>query len=195
MVDIWRTVFPGAEINGNSHFFELGGDSMRAARLFTLIEKEFRYQLPLASLIEAPTPRHVTAKMRDADWMAPWLSLIPIKATGTRPPLFCVHGGGGGALTFKFIADCLADDQPLYSLQARGLKRGETQRTTVEEMAAHYVDAVRQLFPKGPYLLAGHSHRRRCRAGDVATTHGRRGERGVVGAIRSSRPQAQAGLA
>ncbi|MDB4892553.1 MAG: non-ribosomal peptide synthase, partial [Gemmatimonadetes bacterium] len=157
MVEIWRTVFPGAEINGNSHFFELGGDSMRAARLFTLIEKEFSHQLPLASLIEAPTPRHLTAKMRDADWMAPWLSLIPIKATGSRPPLFCVHGGGGGVLTFKFIGDCLSEDQPLYSLQARGLRRGETPHTTVEEMAEHYVESIRQLFPKGPYLLAGHS--------------------------------------
>lgn len=157
MVEIWRAVFPGAEINGNSHFFELGGDSMRAARLFTLIEKEFSHQLPLASLIEAPTPRHLTAKMREADWMAPWLSLIPIKTTGTRPPLFCVHGGGGGVLTFKFIGDCLAEDQPLYSLQARGLKRGETPHTTVEEMAEHYVESVRQLFPKGPYLIAGHS--------------------------------------
>ncbi len=157
MVDIWRTVFPGADINGNSHFFELGGDSMRAARLFTLIEKEFSHQLPLAALLEAPTPRHLTARMRDADWMAPWLSLIPIKATGNRPPLFCVHGGGGGVLTFKFIGDCLAEDQPLYSLQARGLRRGETPHTTVKEMAAHYVESIRQLFPRGPYLLAGHS--------------------------------------
>jgi thioesterase domain-containing protein len=89
--------------------------------------------------------------------VAPWLSLIPIKATGTRPPLFCVHGGGGGVLTFKFIGDCLAEDQPLFSLQARGLKRGESPMTTVEEMAEHYVESVRQLFPKGPYLLAGHS--------------------------------------
>jgi thioesterase domain-containing protein/acyl carrier protein len=157
MVDIWRTVFPGAEINGNSHFFELGGDSMRAARLFSLIEKEFGHQLPLSTLIEAPTPRHLTAKMRDTDWVAPWLSLIPIKVTGTRPPLFCVHGGGGGVLTFKFIGDCLDADQPLYSLQARGLRRGETQQTTVEEMANHYVECVRHVHPRGPYLLAGHS--------------------------------------
>jgi thioesterase domain-containing protein/acyl carrier protein len=157
MVEIWRVVFPGAEINGNSHFFELGGDSMRAARLFTLIEKEFAHQLPLASLIEAPTPRYLTAKMRDADWMAPWLSLIPIKATGTRPPLFCVQGGGAGVLTFKFIADCLAEDQPLYSLQAKGLRLSESADTTVEEIAKHYVESVRQLFPRGPYLLAGHS--------------------------------------
>jgi thioesterase domain-containing protein/acyl carrier protein len=157
MEEIWRTVFPGAEISGNSHFFELGGDSMRAARLFMLIEREFGHQLPLASLLEAPTPRHLTARMRDADWVAPWLSLVPIKATGTRPPLFCVHGGGGGVLSFRFISDCLAEDQPLYSLQAKGLKRGESPMTTVEEMAEHYVQSVRQLFPRGPYLLAGHS--------------------------------------
>jgi thioesterase domain-containing protein/acyl carrier protein len=157
MVEVWRTVFPGAEINGGSHFFDLGGDSMRAARLFALIEKEFGHQLPLASLLEAPTPRHLTAKMYDADWVAPWLSLIPIKATGTRPPLFCVHGGGGGVLTFKFIGDCLEEDQPLYTLQARGLKRGEKPLESVEEMAEHYVASVKQLRPEGPYRLAGHS--------------------------------------
>jgi len=157
MVGIWRAVFPGAEITGSSHFFELGGDSMRAARMFALIEKEYGHQLPLAALIDAPTPRHLTTKIRRSDWASPWLSLVPIKLTGTRPPLFCVHGGGGGVLTFKFIGDCLQEDQPLYSLQARGLKRGETPHTTVEEMAEHYVDSVRQFFPRGPYMIAGHS--------------------------------------
>ena len=157
MVEIWRRVFAGAEINGNSHFFDLGGDSMRAARLFALIEKEFGHQLPIAALLEAPTPRHLTRKMSDASWVEPWLSLIPIKPMGSRPPLFCVHGGGGGVLTFKFIGDCLDDEQPLYSLQAKGLKRGDSPRKTVEEMAAHYVESVRQIRPRGPYLLAGHS--------------------------------------
>jgi thioesterase domain-containing protein len=37
------------------------------------------------------------------------------------------------------------------------LKRGETPQTTVEEMANHYVESVRQVHPRGPYLLAGHS--------------------------------------
>ncbi|MEO8335207.1 MAG: condensation domain-containing protein [bacterium] len=158
MVEIWRVVFPGAEINGNSHFFALGGDSMRAARLFTLIEKEFGHQLPLASLIHAPTPIHLTAKMHDAEWVAPWLSLMPIKVTGTRPPIFCVHSAGDdGLLTFKLIGDCLPEDQPLYSLQGSGLKHDERPTTTVEEMAKRYVESVRQLFPRGPYLLAGHS--------------------------------------
>jgi thioesterase domain-containing protein/acyl carrier protein len=157
MVDIWRAMFPGADVNEDSHFFELGGDSLRAARLFALIEKEFGHQLPLAALIDASTPRQLIAKIRKTDWAAPWISLIAIKSTGTRPPLFCVHGGGGNVLAFKFIGDCLEADQPLYSLQARGLKRGEDPQTTVEEMAEHYVESVRQFFPRGPYLLAGHS--------------------------------------
>ncbi|MEO5817108.1 MAG: condensation domain-containing protein [Gemmatimonadaceae bacterium] len=151
MVEIWRNVFPGAEINGNSHFCQLGGDSMRAARLFTLIEKEFGHQLPIASLIEAPTPRHLARQMRSAKWAFPWLSLVPIKTTGTRPPLFCVHGGDD-ALSFTFIGDALRDDQPLYSLQG-----SESASTSVEEMAEQYVESVRRLFPKGPYLFAGHA--------------------------------------
>jgi aspartate racemase len=157
MVEIWRAVFPSADIDGNSHFFELGGDSMRAMRLFALIEKEFGHHPPLASLMEAPTPRHLTTMMRDADGVAPWLSLVPIKATGTRPPLFCVNGESGDVLTFRYIGDALAEDQPVYSLQGNGLVRDNGALTSVEAMAEQYIGSVRRLFPRGPYLLAGHS--------------------------------------
>ena len=157
MVDAWQRVFRTKEINAASHFFDLGGDSMRAARLFAEIEQEFGHQLPLASLFEAPTPRLLVARMRDEAWVAPWLSLVPVRPAGTRPPLFCVHGGGGNVVAFRSLADCLDDDQPLYCLQAKGLKRGELALVTVEEMANEYLAAIRQIQPRGPYLMLGHS--------------------------------------
>lgn len=48
-------------------------------------------------------------------------------------------------------------DQPLYGLQARGLYREDQTHTTVEDMAAHYVEAVRNFQPDGPYHLGGWS--------------------------------------
>jgi thioesterase domain-containing protein len=45
----------------------------------------------------------------------------------------------------------------VYCLQAQGLKHGERALGTIEEMACHYIESVRQLRPHGPYLLAGHS--------------------------------------
>ncbi|HEU0078666.1 MAG TPA: thioesterase domain-containing protein, partial [Longimicrobiaceae bacterium] len=44
-----------------------------------------------------------------------------------------------------------------FGVQARGLAPGETPDGSVEEMAARYVDAVRAVRPRGPYLLGGWS--------------------------------------
>jgi thioesterase domain-containing protein len=71
--------------------------------------------------------------------------------------LFCVAGGGGNILSYRVVADCMPVDQPVYCLQAKGLRRGERPLTTVEEVAEHYLEAVRRVAPRGPYFLTGHS--------------------------------------
>ena len=160
MIEVWREVFSQADagsLHATTDFFALGGDSMRAARLFQSIQRRFHVDLPLATLFEASTPRSLAQKLSDQEWVPPWLSLIPIRPNGTRAPLFCIHGGGGNVIAFRHLADCLSSDQPVYCLQARGLKPGERPLDTVEEMAEYYIEAVRQIYPHGPYLLTGHS--------------------------------------
>ena len=160
MIEVWREVFPQANavsLHANTDFFAIGGDSMRAARLFHSIHRRFRVELPLATLFEASTPRSLADKLSNQEWVPPWLSLIPIRPNGTRPPLFCVHGGGGNVIAFRHLADCLSSDQPVYCLQAKGLKPGERALDTVEEMAEYYVESIRQIYPHGPYQLTGHS--------------------------------------
>ncbi|HYX22780.1 MAG TPA: condensation domain-containing protein, partial [Thermoanaerobaculia bacterium] len=93
--------------------------------------------------------------------------LVPIQPLGARAPLFCVHALGGEVLGYYQLARQLGTDQPVYGLQARPLDgqagqagkagQAEAPQTTIEEMAAEYLDAVRGLQPAGPYLLAGYS--------------------------------------
>jgi thioesterase domain-containing protein len=158
MLDLWREVFSQSprSLDANSDFFALGGDSMKAARLFALVGREFSVDLPLATLFEAPTPRQLVRCIAGRDWVAPWVSLVSIQPAGSRPPLFLVHGGAGNVISFRFVADCL-QDRPVYGLQAHGLKAGSQPLETIEEMATHYLQSVRSVWPHGPYLLAGHS--------------------------------------
>jgi thioesterase domain-containing protein/acyl carrier protein len=155
MVDIWRSIFSGVPVHADSRFFELGGDSLRAVGLFTEIEREFGHRLPLAALYSADTPLRLAALMGSDAASAPWLSLVPLRSQGSRPPLFCIHGGGGNVLTFRFLTECLNPEQPVYCLQEPDGVEGPF--GSVEEMARHYVDAIRGLGRGGPWLLAGHS--------------------------------------
>jgi thioesterase domain-containing protein len=84
-------------------------------------------------------------------------SLVPLERRGTRPPLFCVHGGGGHCYCYRDLARRLGSDQPFWGLQGRHVDGRLPRQTSVEEMAEHYLEEIKQVAPKGPYYLAGAS--------------------------------------
>lgn len=90
-------------------------------------------------------------------------SIVEIQPKGVRPPLFLVHGVGGGMLWgYKNLAQRLGENQPIYAFKSRGLD-GLEEFTRIEDMAAHYVADLRQFQPRGPYCLGGY-----CFGGNVA---------------------------
>jgi non-ribosomal peptide synthetase component F len=118
MIALWEEALGCRPLGLDSHFFELGGHSMLAARLFERIGREIGREVPLAALVRAPTVRQLCAMILRGDDVPCWASLVPIRTEGSRPPLFCVHGGGGGVLSYLRLADYLGPDQPLWGLQA-----------------------------------------------------------------------------
>ncbi|MDG4863098.1 thioesterase domain-containing protein, partial [Streptomyces sp. T-3] len=84
--------------------------------------------------------------------------LLPLRATGSRTPLFALHPAGGISWCYSGLLSRLGPDQPVYGLQARGLVDPDEQLpATMEEMAADYVDRIRSAQPHGPYRLLGWS--------------------------------------
>ena len=60
-------------------------------------------------------------------------------------------------LFYHPLAQALGDAQPFYALQAPGLDGRPIQRTSIEAMAAYYLEQIRPVQPAGPYLLGGYS--------------------------------------
>jgi|GEM_PF-273313 len=154
--DIWSAVLGLDNINKSDDFFELGGHSLLAVKVMAAIEKETGKRLPLASLFENATIEKLAGKLQ-ADDDEKWDALVPIKTTGTKDPVFLVHGGGLNVLLFKTISKYLGEDQPVYGLQAIGLNRKAQLLFSIEEIAAVYVAEVLEVNPEGPFSLAGYS--------------------------------------
>jgi thioesterase domain-containing protein len=136
---------------------------MAAAELFARIGKELGLTAPLSALYEASTPRMLAKKLAGGTGQNDWKSLVPISPSGSRPPLFMVHGGGGNVLMFRELGRLMAPDYPFYALQAQGLDGSKFYLKSVEEMAARYLKEIRELQPEGPYYLGGF-----CVGGQVA---------------------------
>jgi thioesterase domain-containing protein/acyl carrier protein len=160
---IWQEELSVDAISGGQNFFDLGGDSSLAVRMFARIDQLFGVKLPLATLYEAPTIDELARILRAEVPTSGWSPLVAIQPLGSRPPLFCMHGAGGTVLMYRDLSLHLGNDQPFFGLQAAGLDGSSAPLATIEEMAELYVKEIRRTQPRGPYFIAGY-----CMGGTVA---------------------------
>lgn len=157
LTQLWTEVLGIPSIGVKDNFFELGGQSLLAMSLFVQIEKTFGKTLPLTTLLQAPTVEQLANILSQEAELQSWSSLVPIQATGSKPPFFCVHGQQGNVLNFRYLAHHLGSERPFYGLQAQGLDGKQAPYFRVEDMAAHYIQEIRTIQPEGPYFLGGNS--------------------------------------
>jgi amino acid adenylation domain-containing protein len=137
------------------NFFEIGGHSLLAVRLFAQIEKKVGKKLPLPMLFQAPTVEELAKVIRQNTFRSPSSCIVEIQPNGSKPPIFWLHnlggGGGGGLFTYRALANLLGPDQPSY-----GICAPPQPFNRIELMAAHYIEAMRTVQPTGPYLVGGY---------------------------------------
>ncbi|NJL89139.1 MAG: amino acid adenylation domain-containing protein [Coleofasciculaceae cyanobacterium SM2_1_6] len=157
LLSIWQQVLGNKQIGVEDNFFQLGGSSLVALRLFSLIEQEFQRNLPLTILIQAPTIRQLAALLQSQGWRVSWRSLVPIQTQGSKTPIFCIHPIGGNVLCYENLLPYLSPDQPVYGLQAQGLDGVAEAIDDIKIMARNYLQEIQTIQPHSPYILAGYS--------------------------------------
>jgi acetoacetyl-CoA synthetase len=79
-----------------------------------------------------------------------------LKAGSEKPPIIIAHGLGGRA-SFSQLAKHIGTSNPVYGIQAKGVDGLEEPLDRIEDMSEFYLDALKQLQPRGPYILIGYS--------------------------------------
>jgi acyl transferase domain-containing protein/thioesterase domain-containing protein len=157
LAQIWQELMHLCGVGPTDNYFELGGSSLLAARLFDHIEKRFGKRLPMALLYEAPTIRALASRIEDRAFVPSWSSLVEInKGNSSKPPLFLMHSEGGNVLEYWPLCRYLDQDQPVYALQAKGLEGHTAMAMTIEERAAHFISEMRKVQKAGPFFLGGY---------------------------------------
>ena len=175
LAHFWRELLGLQQIGVDDSFFDLGGHSLIAVRLFRMIKQEYGLDLPISTLFDCPTIALCAARIdehvgpavgsgqsvaADADMPREKFLHLVHMAPGPSPsgtPLFICAGMFGNVLNLRHLSVALAVDRPVYGLQARGLYGEHEPHESFDAMARDYLSEIRRVQPHGPYLLAGYS--------------------------------------
>lgn len=183
LAGFWQELLGIERIGVEDSFFDLGGHSLIAVRLFAMVKRAFRAEFPISVLFEAPTiaacarliaeatgasgAGDTAQEESDAPPAAPAMARMQRRFTHVVPmtqgagagegqtPFFMVAGMLGNVLNLRHMALLLG--RPFYGLQARGLYGEDVPHDDFTEAARDYIAELRQVQPHGPYLLGGYS--------------------------------------
>ena len=153
LVGIWENMLNIQPIGVNEDFFDLGGTSITAIRLFSEIQKRFNKKLQPISLLTHQTVEALAKFIAEESGESNFSSLVPLRASGSKPPIYCLHAGGGHVFFYKDLAKHLGHDQPVYALQRLGVDDVTQAAQDIESTAAHYLNEIRKVQPRGSYAL------------------------------------------
>ncbi len=152
---VWSEVLQINEIGIDDNFFEMGGTSIMAVKVVAEIEKSSGKRFPLSVLFEYSTVEKF-AKLLNEGGEIYSDCIVPLKSSGSKVPLFMVHGGGLDVLYFANVSKHLDEEQPFYGIQGVGSKGFDEWYESIDDMAAHYIQAITKINPDGPYAIAGY---------------------------------------
>jgi cytochrome P450/acyl-CoA synthetase (AMP-forming)/AMP-acid ligase II/thioesterase domain-containing protein/acyl carrier protein len=171
---IETTLGPGADrVDLTQHpRQEFGLDSLAALELTGRVDKDLKIKLPLAKLHEGVSfdwlVEHLLERLAASDAKHAATSgaadgrrgsplCIALQPIVVRRPFFCVGGAPGAVLHLRALAQALGRDQPFYALQAPGIDGQEAPLGTIEQLAQRYIEEVKQVQPRAPYIIGGYS--------------------------------------
>ncbi len=150
---IWREILWVEDVRPSDDFFDLGGDSLRAAELAAEIARRLGIDAPVTLVIERPTVASMAAALEDGDSVGP---VVTFRDAGAGLPVFVAHDHQGSIFPARGLLTALEADQPIYGFRAEAREGEAIAATTLEDLASGYAHDVRDKAGDGPVVMFGH---------------------------------------
>ena len=157
LAGIWQECMGLKKCSVDDNFFALGGHSLMAVQILSKLKARTGKSFQLSVLFKYPDIRSLAAFVDDSQKDFNYKSLVPIKPSGDKPPLYIIHGDGLNVLNFSYLANYMNKEQPIFGLQAKGLDGIDEPLDNLSKIAEFYLSEIIRHNPSGPYILAGYS--------------------------------------
>ena len=156
LTPIWQRILQQPSISMDDNFFDLGGDSSLALELFNQIAEALGRELPPVMIYHAPTIGAL-AELLEQSTPPRCPPVVLLRSGSNTRPVFVTHGLGGSVMDFFQVVKHMQCSNPIYGMQAKGVDGADDPSNDIVEMAHFYLDAIKEVQPRGPYLLMGYS--------------------------------------
>jgi thioesterase domain-containing protein len=154
---IWEELLDQSPIGVQDDFFESGGDSLKAVRVVSRVNREFESAVTVAMLTTTTTIEELAVTIRRGVGRTSSDILVPLQPRGSNARIFCVHPSGGNVVCYLELARSFGTSRPIWGIQCPGLRDESAIPANVEAAAARYIEAIQTVQPTGPYYLIGYS--------------------------------------
>jgi amino acid adenylation domain-containing protein len=150
---LWRLALSRDAMGVTDSFFELGGDSLVAMRLVSLIRRETGHEVDVQTLFDTPTIRGLAAALEPA-FASATPHLVRLSGGGGDDPVVCLHAADGEVTPYAALAGVCRPGRPVWALRS-----GSNDRPESVEAAAHaYADELELELPGRRLTLLGWSY-------------------------------------
>ncbi len=156
IVDVWRQVLGTDDISIDDAFFDLGGHSLHAVSMLSILRETLGAPVPVAEFFRRPCVAALAEIVEARAARRHHASVIALAGEGERTPLFCVCG----LQLYQDLAVALGHDREVYGVLSPAeidflAEADPDGLPDVATLAAQYVEAIQDARPDGPYAVAG----------------------------------------
>ncbi|MDC0601770.1 condensation domain-containing protein [Aliiglaciecola sp.] len=153
----WQQLLGTDNVDLDDDFFDLGGNSLKAAQLLKRVEMVEHKSIPLLSLFQGRTIRGMVDIIVNQSWPVSSQIAMPIKKQGSQAPLFCIASPEVNTIGYANLAHYLDADRSIYVLQGPPDKDKVTElhADQIPDLASDYIKEMETIQPQGPYHILG----------------------------------------
>jgi thioesterase domain-containing protein/acyl carrier protein len=156
---LWTKVLDVTELDIDDDFEVMGGDSIKTAELYALVEKHLQFQIPLMDFLRLRTIREMSHWLADISASSHHLKFIqPMSIQDpSLEPLFFFHNPHGVAVTYQRIVEGLSTKRSIFAVVFNINESGWSAPLSAYQVIQDYVNDIQKIQAHGPYYLAGSS--------------------------------------
>lgn len=164
----WQRLFGYDRIGIDDNFFDLGGDSLMAVNLASLINKA-GFRVSLGDILSNPTIKKLAGAMNDRK-ISPELEqdiyeerllsqlqcIEKLNKGRNEKNIFLIHPLHGMVNQYKELAELLEQKYNIYGVEARGIKPGSIMAENPVRMVDDYIQQILAVQKDGSYIIGGY---------------------------------------